>query len=75
MKLLSVDYLALDDFLGAAHDAVYSFDPLPLRPPLQVLGHALCSGHLLDDKPTTILRLLIEGRQGRNAVCLSKSGG
>ena len=65
LKLLSADYLALDDFLCPTHNTVHGFDPFPLRPPLQILGYALGNSHLLDDKLATILRLLIEvGRVG-----------
>ena len=60
LSLLSVTYLALDDFLNAAGNAVHSLDPLPLRLPLQIFGYALSFHHLLDDEPITVLRLLVE---------------
>lgn len=72
LSLLSVTYLALDDFLDAAGNAVHSLDPLPLRPPLQIFGYALSLHHLLDDEPITVLRLFIE--VGKVGVQLTRQG-
>ena len=50
----------LDAFFGAVHNAVHSPDPLPLRPALQVLGHALGGGHLLNEYPAAFFCLLVQ---------------
>ena len=57
---MSVTYLIPNDFLGAADNVVHGSDPVPLRTSLQVLGHALGSGHLFYDKSIAVLGLFVQ---------------
>ena len=62
---LCVDQFRLDNFLRPVGDTVHGPYPLHLRPPLQVLGHALGLHHLPDDALVAVPALLVDvGKDG-----------